>query len=131
MAKTFKEYMGGHRIGYVDNITPMASLGDIPPKGQGGKDSRGVGLNANSTSHGLGTIKPFLTANVEKKTAEMYKLTRKAMSIMPGSQKQKEIKIQLNKVRKELGLDPVKEDINKIKESVLYKHMVDKKIIKD
>jgi len=61
----------------------------------------------------------------------MYKLTRKAMSIMPGSQKQKEIKIQLNKVRKELGLDPVKEDINKIKESVLYKHMVDKKIIKD
>jgi len=131
MAKTFKEYMGGHRIGYVDNITPMASLGDTPPKGQGSKDSRGVGLNANSTSYGLGTIKPFLTANVEKKTAEMYKLTRKAMSIMPGSQKQKEIKIQLNKVRKELGLDPVKEDINKIKESSLYKHMVDKKIIKD
>jgi len=89
MAKTFKEYMGGHRIGYVDNITPMASLGDTPPKGQGSKDSRGVGLNANSTSHGLGTIKPFLTANVEKKTAEMYKLTRKAMSIMPGSQKTK------------------------------------------
>ena len=44
MVKTLKEYMGGYRIGYVDNITPMASLGDIPPKGQGGKDSRGVGL---------------------------------------------------------------------------------------
>ena len=202
MVKTLKEYMGGHRIGYVDNITPMASLGDTPPKGQGSKDSRGVGLNANSTSHGLGTIKPFLTANTEKKTAEMYKLTRKAMSIMPGSQKQKEIKIQLNKVRKELGLDPVKEetlneklgyvvrytdsknkkfatafkmkkdaenksnqlkksqmkdisitthsinynnqinfrgldkplsleDTNRIKESALYKHIVDKKIIKD
>ena len=40
MAKTLKEYMGGHRIGYVDNITPMVSLGDTPPKGQGSKDSR-------------------------------------------------------------------------------------------
>lgn len=66
MVKSLKEYMGGHRIGYVDNITPMASLGDTPPKGQGSKDSRGVGLNANSTSHGLGTIKPFLTANAKK-----------------------------------------------------------------
>ncbi len=91
MVKSLKEYMSGHRIGYVDNISPMSSLGDTPPKGKGSKDSRAVGLNANSTSHGLGTIKPFLTANTEKK----------------------------------------KEDINKIKESALYKHMVDKKIIKD
>ena len=61
--KTFKEYTGGYRIGYVDNITPMTSLGDTPPKGQGGKDSRGVGLNANYTTQGVGTIKPMLTAN--------------------------------------------------------------------
>ena len=64
--KTFKEYTGGYRIGYVDNITPMTSLGDTPPKGQGGKDSRGVGLNANYTTQGVGTIKPMLTANKKK-----------------------------------------------------------------
>jgi hypothetical protein len=103
MVKTLKEYMGGYRIGYVDNITPMASLGDTPPKGQGSKDSRGVGLNANSTSHGLGTMKPFLTADAKKlqtKKTDNYKSKNK-------------------------------EDIKKVKESALYKHMVDKKIIKD
>ena len=50
MAKSFKEYiksyLGGFRLGNYDNITPIASLGDTPPKGQGGKDSRGVGLHA-------------------------------------------------------------------------------------
>ena len=69
MLKTLKEYisyMGGFRLGYVGNIQPMASLGDKPPKGQGGKDSRGVGLNANSTSQGLGTMKPFLAASKKK-----------------------------------------------------------------
>jgi len=51
--KTLKEYlsyMGGFRLGYVDNITPIASLGDVPPKGQAGKDSRGVGLHASRQS---------------------------------------------------------------------------------
>ena len=52
MVKSFKEYIfkyiGGVRLGNPsDNITPIASLGDTPPKGQGGKDSRGVGLHAN------------------------------------------------------------------------------------
>ena len=50
MPKSFKEYiksyLGGFRLGNYDNITPIASLGDTPPKGQGGKDSRGVGLHA-------------------------------------------------------------------------------------
>ena len=50
MPKSFKEYiksyLGGVRLGNYDNITPIASLGDVPPKGQGGKDSRGVGLHA-------------------------------------------------------------------------------------
>ena len=36
----------GYAIGGVDNAHPIASLGDVPPKGQGGKDSRGVGLHA-------------------------------------------------------------------------------------
>jgi hypothetical protein len=52
MAKSFKEYiksyLGGYRLGNYDNITPIASLGDVPPKGQGGKDSRGVGLHADT-----------------------------------------------------------------------------------
>jgi len=51
MVKNFLEYLnyvGGVRLGNpADNITPIASLGDVPPKGQGGKDSRGVGLHAN------------------------------------------------------------------------------------
>ena len=66
MLKTLKEYisyMGGFRLGYVDNIQPMASLGDKPPKGQGGKDSRGVGLNANYSSQAPGTMRPFITAS--------------------------------------------------------------------
>ena len=46
--KTFKEYFGGSiRVGGADSVVPMADLGDGPPKGQGGKDSRGVGLHAN------------------------------------------------------------------------------------
>ena len=74
MARTFKEYisyLGGYRIGNLDSFQPMASLGDIPPKGQGGRDSRGVGLNsgsrglplkANYTGQAPGTMRPFLTA---------------------------------------------------------------------
>ena len=45
--KNFKEYLGGIRLGNLDSMQPMADLGDRPPKGQGGRDSRGVGLNAN------------------------------------------------------------------------------------
>ena len=34
--KTFKEYTGvtGIRIGGIDSVQPMASLGDKPPKGK-------------------------------------------------------------------------------------------------
>ena len=47
MPKTFKEYIGGYRLGYGgDNVMPMADLGDKAPKGMAGKDSRGVGLHA-------------------------------------------------------------------------------------
>ena len=74
MARTFKEYisyLGGYRIGNLDSFQPMPSLGDTPPKGQGGRDSRGVGLNsgskglplrANYTGQAPGTMRPFLTA---------------------------------------------------------------------
>jgi len=66
MPKGFKEYMsyvGGVRLGNpADNITPIASLGDVPPKDQGGKDSRGVGLHANYSTQAPGTMRPMLTA---------------------------------------------------------------------
>jgi len=66
MLKTLKEYIsyiGGFRSGSYDNLQPMASLGDRPPKGQGGKDSRGVGLHANYSSQAPGTMRPFITAS--------------------------------------------------------------------
>ena len=94
MLKTFKEYLGGIRIGSIDSVKPMASLGDRPPKGMAGRDSRGVGLHANAD-----------------KTLYM-KLLRKAMSTMPGSQKQKEIKKEIEKVQKRLGIK--KEDAKRI-----------------
>ena len=47
MLKTFKEYIGGIRLGYHDNVKPMADLGDKAPRGMAGRDSRGVGLHAN------------------------------------------------------------------------------------
>ena len=46
MSKTYKEMIGGLRIGYVDNMSPIASLGDTPPKNRRHKDSRAVGLTA-------------------------------------------------------------------------------------
>jgi hypothetical protein len=96
--KNFKEYLGGIRIGNLDSMQPMADLGDRPPKGQGGRDSRGVGLNANK-EYDL------------KDKALYYKLVRQAMSVMPGSQKQKQIKKEIERVQKRLG---IKEDTKRI-----------------
>jgi hypothetical protein len=93
--KTFKEYMnyiGGVRLGNPsDNVTPIASLGDVPPKNQAGKDSRGVGLtsgsrglplNANATTHGKGTIKPMITASkaTDKMKAQLKSLGKRIKS---------------------------------------------------
>ena len=36
----------GYAIGGVDNAHPIASLGDVPPKGKGSRSSRAVGLTA-------------------------------------------------------------------------------------
>lgn len=55
-------YLGGIRLGSFDSISPMKSLGDKAPKGMRGKDSRGVGLNANHSAQAPGTMRPFLTA---------------------------------------------------------------------
>jgi len=46
--KTFKEYTGvtGIRIGGIDSVHPIASLGDKPPKGKGSRAPRAIGLTA-------------------------------------------------------------------------------------
>ena len=47
--KTFKEYTRmtrGYAIGGVDQAHPIASLGDVPPKGKGSRSYRAVGLTA-------------------------------------------------------------------------------------
>ena len=47
--KTFKEYVRmtrGYAIGGVDQAHPIASLGDLPPKGKGSRSYRAVGLTA-------------------------------------------------------------------------------------
>jgi hypothetical protein len=66
--KTLKEYLGlpTIRVGGLDSIHPMTSLGkmdDRPPRGKGSRDSRAMGLQANYTSQGVGSIKPMLSAD--------------------------------------------------------------------
>ena len=49
LMKTFKEYARmtrGFAIGGVDQAHPIASLGDVPPKGKGSRSYRAVGLTA-------------------------------------------------------------------------------------
>jgi hypothetical protein len=115
MVKSLKEYLGlpTIRVGGLDSIHPMTSLGkmdDRPPKGKGSRDSRAMGLQANYTSQGVGSIKPMLSASKKSDELEHMKLLTKALKTMPGSQKQKEIKQQINVVRKKLGLKSIKEE---------------------
>ena len=72
--KTFKEYFGGSiRVGGADSVVPMVDLGDGPPKGQGGRDMRGVGLHASSgikyliyqTGKGVGKTKRIVMKNLK------------------------------------------------------------------
>jgi hypothetical protein len=52
MAKSFKEYLGlpTINIGGLDSYHPISSLGDLPPKGLGSRDSRLTGLQASKQS---------------------------------------------------------------------------------
>lgn len=74
--KTFKEYLGvggGYRIGGADSLVPTADLGDGPPKGQGGRDMRGVGLHASAgikyliyqTGPGVGKTARIVMKNIK------------------------------------------------------------------
>ena len=105
MPKTFKEYMsglGGFRLGNLDSFRPIASLGDRPPKGQGNRDSRGVGLVANYTGQAPGTMRPFLTA---------------AKKIQDKNKKDKEkIKEDVNEVSDKLKLKVLARKIKRLKD---------------
>jgi len=53
--KKFKEYMTGTtgvRVGGIDSVHPIASLGDKPPKGKGSRDTRATGLTASKDVKG-------------------------------------------------------------------------------
>src|SRR5210317_1595731 len=73
--KTLKEYLGlpTISIGGLDSYHPIASLGDLPPKGRGSRDSRVTGLQANYTSQAAGTMRPFLTADAKKLQQKNWK----------------------------------------------------------
>lgn len=73
--KTLKEYLGlpTIRVGGLDSIHPIASLGDRPPKDQGSRDSRATGLQANYTTQSVGSIKPMLTADAKAKQQKNWK----------------------------------------------------------
>ena len=73
--KTLKEYLGlpTIRVGGLDSVHPIASLGDTPPKGKGSRDSRATGLVANYTSQSVGSIKPMITADAKKKQQKNWK----------------------------------------------------------
>ena len=105
MVKTFKEYMtglGGFRLGNLDSFRPIASLGDRPPKGQGNRDSRGVGLVANYSGQAPGTMRPFLTA---------------AKKIQDKNKKDKEkIKEDVNEVSDKLKLKVLARKIKRLKD---------------
>lgn len=184
--KEFLSYVGGVRLGNPsDNITPIASLGDTPPKGQGGKDSRGVGLQASKkyskkedgmVGPGMGTYQPFITAQKIKTPAiepdkrstgeksvkeDLYSddnpndtvkgtgygdaaTARKTLKIIKSVDKKRQMQIvntlynrakhhanQTADMRAAMSIFKTWIDDKKIKESILYKHMIDKKILKD
>jgi len=75
MAKSFKEYIGtsGLRIGNIDNVRPMVSLGktDTPPKRNGRTaDTRAMGLTANYDSQAPGSMRPMASTKVKKEELE-------------------------------------------------------------
>ena len=52
--KTFKEYAGvtGIRVGGIDSVHPIASLGDTPPKGAQYRTKRMAGITASKNVKG-------------------------------------------------------------------------------
>ena len=106
----------GFSIGPVGTHKPMASMGS---QGQFYPQHRKYAttmpaMSASYKGAGHGTMKPMLSASKKSDELEHMKLMTKALKTMPGSQKQSEIKKQINVIRKRLGLRPISEDEKRI-----------------
>ena len=82
MAKSLKEYLGLStiRVGGLDSIHPIASLGDLPPKDQGSRDSRAVGLQASKMS----PFKKRILSKLSKPVKDYLKSKEKKEDGMTG-----------------------------------------------
>ena len=121
MPKSFKEFStGGFAMGSIDSVTPVVSLGptDRPPESAKRRgDTRMIGLKDANQS-------PFKKKiiNKLKKPVDDYLKSKEKKENDPGM------------TGRGIGTYSPISDLSsskKIKESVLYKHMIDKKIIKD
>ena len=106
----------GFSIGPVGTNKPMASMGS---QGQFYPQHRKYAttmpaMSASYKGAGHGTMKPMLSASKKSDELEHMKLMTKAFKTMPGSEKQREIKKQINVIRKRLGLRPISEDEKRI-----------------
>jgi len=111
--RSLKEYLGlpTISIGGLDSYHPIASLGDLPPRGRGSRDSRVTGLQANYDTQAPGTMRPFLTAQ---------KVKTPAVKPDKRSTGEKNVKEELSPFKKKIlqKLSKPIKDYNKKKESV-------------
>ena len=157
--KSFKEYddayfsgTGGFSIGSLDSLKPMSDLGptDTPPRNYGPGDNRGtVAVYANkkikqktkkedlySDDNPKDTIKGtgYGSAEKAKTTISKMKSVSKGRAMQTINTMYNRAKHHANQnqgMRNAMKVFKSWIDKNKIKESVLYKHMIDKKIIKE
>ena len=104
----------GFAIGPVGTFKPMASMGGSQHFPQRKYATTMPAMSASYKGAGHGTMKPMLSASKKSDELEHMKLMTKALKTMPGSQKQSEIKKQINVIRKRLGLRPISEDEKRI-----------------
>ena len=112
--KEMREYVRGFGTYPGDTIKPMASLGGAQFFPNKRYATTMPAMSASYKGAGHGTIKPMLSASKKSDELEHMKLMTKALKTMPGSQKQSEIKKQINVIRKRLGLRPISEDEKRI-----------------
>jgi len=132
MPKSFKEYLGVPTImiGGLDSYHPIASLGDSPPKDQGSRDSRAVGLNAQDKDPTDKDSKKIQKKNSPVKEALSpfkKKILQKISKPIKDYNKKKEKK-EDGMVGPGMG---TYEPMGSLKTTPLYRHMKDKGIVKD
>ena len=112
MPKSFKEYLGlpTIAIGGLDSYHPTASLGDLPPRGRGSRDSRVTGLQANYSTQAPGTMRPFLTADAKK----LQKKNWKEKGFGPYKFKKEELDLQEDRKLTKSDLDAVEKYADKL-----------------